>query len=266
MRLARLILINATLILILLEKAAAVNISPTLAANVRLPSNEIASPLTQTTRLEAGLSSRAHGHFCSWIIQPALCILLSADQFRPSKQSEKRLPVSGNSFTSKSGKFVLWRSNVKFANRADSLQMMSVAKSSICNPAAAPYDGATAVQVMKAPGVSAAIQPRADTASITHADRSETGNAELGFVAPSELTNSKTRLPWLVARESYGPMGPNAVLLESGANNKATRAFVDFLKGQKLHAIIARGWLRAKLELTHGWLFARDLGIARAHG
>ncbi|MGY3610247.1 hypothetical protein ACWGRJ_40525 [Bradyrhizobium sp. Lot11] len=111
------ILINATLILILLllGKAAAVNISPTLAANVRLPSNEIASPLTQTARLEAGLSSRAHGQACSWIIQPALCILLSADQFRPSKQSEKRLPVSGNSFTSKSGKFVLWRSNVKFA-------------------------------------------------------------------------------------------------------------------------------------------------------
>ncbi|MGY3610246.1 MULTISPECIES: substrate-binding domain-containing protein [unclassified Bradyrhizobium] len=119
--------------------------------------------------------------------------------------------------------------------------MMSVAKSSICNPAAAPYDGATAVQVMKAPGVSAAIQPGADAASITHADRSETGNAELGFVAPPELTNSKTRLRWLVAREFHSPMGQDAVLLESGADNKGTRTFVDFLKRQKLHAIIAGG-------------------------
>ncbi|WP_155255677.1 MULTISPECIES: hypothetical protein [Bradyrhizobium] len=67
------ILINATLILILLLLgiAAAVNISPTIAANFRLPGNEIAAPLIQTIRLEAGLSSRANGHFCSRIIQPA---------------------------------------------------------------------------------------------------------------------------------------------------------------------------------------------------
>ncbi|MCA1458812.1 hypothetical protein I6F35_37620 [Bradyrhizobium sp. BRP22] len=103
---ARLILINATLILILLEKAAAVNISPTLAADFRLPSNEIAAPLTQTTRLEAALSSPGYGQACSWIIQPALCIL-SADQFGQSRQIEKRLPVSENSFTSDSGEFVL---------------------------------------------------------------------------------------------------------------------------------------------------------------
>ncbi len=107
MSLARLILINATLILLLLRKAAAVNVSPTLAANVRLPSNEIAAPLNQMARLETGLSSRTHGQACSWIIQPALCILLSADQFRPSKQIEKRLPVLENSFTSDSGEFVL---------------------------------------------------------------------------------------------------------------------------------------------------------------
>ncbi|MBO4228530.1 substrate-binding domain-containing protein [Bradyrhizobium neotropicale] len=137
--------------------------------------------------------------------------------------------------------------NVKFAKRAKSLQMMSVAKSSI----AAPYDDATAVQVMKVLGVSAAIQPRTDAASITHAGRSETGNAELGFVAPPELTNSKTPSRWLVAREFYDPMGSNTVLLESRANNRATRAFIDFLKRQKLRAIIARGGY-VQLELTHG--------------
>ncbi|MBO4228529.1 hypothetical protein [Bradyrhizobium neotropicale] len=106
MMLARLILINATLILILLLLgAAAVNINPTLAADFRLPSNDIAAPLPQTTRLEAALSSRGHGQ--SWIIQPALCILLSADQFPPSRQIEKRPPVSENSFTSDSGEFAL---------------------------------------------------------------------------------------------------------------------------------------------------------------
>ncbi|MGX9432584.1 MULTISPECIES: type 2 periplasmic-binding domain-containing protein [Bradyrhizobium] len=117
--------------------------------------------------------------------------------------------------------------------------MMSVAKSSICDPAAAPYDGATAVQVTKVLGVSAAIQPnKAGGASITHAYQPETGNAELGFVAPPELTNSKIRCRWLVAQESYGQ---DAVLLETGTYNKLSAAFVDFLKWQKLHAIIARG-------------------------
>ncbi|WP_130231484.1 hypothetical protein [Bradyrhizobium sp. Leo121] len=169
----------------------------------------------------------------------AFCILLSADQFRPSKSMEKPLRVSQAASRLKSGKFVLWRSNVKFANRAERLQMMSVAKSSICDPAAAPYDGATAVQVTKVLGVSAAIQPnKAGGASITHAYQPETGNAELGFVAPPELTNSKIRCRWLVAQESYGQ---DAVLLETGTYNKLSAAFVNFLKWQKLHAIIARG-------------------------
>ncbi|WP_249793801.1 molybdate ABC transporter substrate-binding protein [Bradyrhizobium cenepequi] len=129
---------------------------------------------------------------------------------------------------------------MKLANRAEALQMPSVAKSSTCNPADAPY-GATAVQVMEALGLREAIQPKlVDAASITHEYQFEISNAELGFVAPTELTNSETGSRWLMAPEFCGPIRQDAVLLETGADNQPTRAFVDFLKGPKVHAIIAR--------------------------
>ena len=68
----------------------------------------------------------------------------------------------------------------------------------------------------------------------------ETGNAELGFVALSQLGPDDGGSRWLVPQELYAPIRQDAVLLKGGAESEAARAFIDFLKGPEARAIIKR--------------------------
>ncbi len=98
-------------------------------------------------------------------------------------------------------------------------------------PAAAPY-GAAAVEAMKALKIYDQLQPKlVEGATITQAYQFvETGNAELGFVALSQLTGPETGSRWLVPQELYSPIRQDAVLLKSGAANEAATGFIAFLK------------------------------------
>ena len=100
----------------------------------------------------------------------------------------------------------------------------------IANPKVAPY-GAAALQVLRARGVADALRPKLVTAeSIAQAYQFvATGNAELGFVALSQV-----RVPgkvaagshWVVPPNLYGDIRQDAVLLKSGEKSPAasTRA------------------------------------------
>ena len=67
-----------------------------------------------------------------------------------------------------------------------------------------------------------------------------TGNAELGFVALSQLTGNTGGSRWLVPQNLYKPIKQDAVLLKKGANNEAAVAFMAFLKGPEARAIIEK--------------------------
>ena len=68
----------------------------------------------------------------------------------------------------------------------------------------------------------------------------DSGNAELGFVALSQLTGRSEGSRWLVPQELYKPIRQDAVLLNKGANNPAAVGFMQFLKGPEAHAIIEK--------------------------
>ena len=123
----------------------------------------------------------------------------------------------------------------------ETLKATSFAKLSICNPAAAPY-GAAAVEAMKALKIYETLQPKlVEGATITQAYQFvETGNAELGFVALSQLTGTDTGSRWLVPQELYSPIRQDAVLLKSGASNEAATGFIAFLRGPEARAIIEK--------------------------
>ena len=123
----------------------------------------------------------------------------------------------------------------------DTLRAAAFAKLSICNPAAAPY-GAAAVETMKALKIYEALQPKlVEGATITQAYQFvETGNAELGFVALSQLTGPETGSRWLVPQDLYAPIRQDAVLLTGGAANEAATGFIAFLRGPDARVIIAR--------------------------
>jgi len=114
-------------------------------------------------------------------------------------------------------------------------------KLAIANPAAAPY-GAAAVETIKALGVYDAIQPKiVQGASIAQAFQFvDTKNAELGFVALSQLMGLTEGTRWIVPQNLYAPIRQDAALLKKGADSQAAKAFLEFLKGPEARAIIEK--------------------------
>ena len=242
MKLARLIQINAVLMLLTMVSARAADINVAVAANFTEPAKEIAASFKQKTGHEAVLSFGASGQFYTQITQGApFQVFLSADDARPKKLVEDGLAVPESRFTYAIGKLVLWSKTANFVNGAETLKSASFAKLSICNPASAPY-GAAAVEAMKSLGLYDAMKPKlVEGATITQAYQFvATGNAELGFVALSQLTGSDTGSRWVVPQELYSPIRQDAVLLKSAASSAAARAFIDFLKAPEARAIIER--------------------------
>jgi len=221
-------------------KAAQTNVA--VAANFTEAAKEIAAAFRQKTGHEAVLSFGASGQFYTQITQGApFQVFLSADDSRPKKLVEDGLAVPGSRFTYAIGKLVLWSKSPGVVNGEETLKAASFAKLSICNPAAAPY-GAAAVEAMKALKLYEALQPKlVEGATITQAYQFvETGNAEVGFVALSQLTGSDAGSRWVVPQDLYNPIRQDAVLLKSGAGNDAASAFIGFLHGPEARAIIEK--------------------------
>ena len=218
--------------------AAQTNVA--VAANFTEAAKEIAAAFKASTGHEAVLSFGASGQFYTQITQGApFQVFLSADASRPKQLADDGLAVDGSRFTYAIGKLVLWSKVPGLVKGEETLRAAAFAKLSICNPIAAPY-GAAAVEAMKALKVYEALQPKlVEGATITQAYQFvETGNAELGFVALSQLTGSQPGSRWLVPQELYAPIRQDAVLLRSGAANEAATAFITFLKGPEARAII----------------------------
>ena len=112
-------------------------------------------------------------------------------------------------------------------------------KLSIADPTAAPY-GVAAVQAMQKLRVYGALRPKIVMgSSITQAYQFvDTGAAELGFVALSQVINVPGGSRWLVPAADHAPIDQQAILLYAGQANPAARAFLAFLKSPAAVAII----------------------------
>ena len=220
--------------------AAQTNVA--VAANFTDAAKEIAAAFKQKTGDEAVLSFGATGQLYTQITQAApFEILLSADDERPRKAVADGLAVAGSPFTYAIGKLVLWSKSPGLVKGEDTLKDATFAKLSICNPQAAPY-GAAAVETMRSLKLEDALKPKLVMgANISQAFQFvDSGNAELGFVALSQLTGKSEGSRWLVPQELYKPIRQDAVLLNKGANNPAAVGFLQFLKGPEAHAIIEK--------------------------
>jgi molybdate transport system substrate-binding protein len=220
--------------------AAQTNVA--VAANFTEPAKEIAAAFKAKTGHEVVLSFGATGQFYTQITQGApFQILLSADETRPKKLVDDGLAVPGSNFTYAIGKLVLWSKTPGLVKGEETLTAASFSKLSICNPVAAPY-GAAAVETMKSLKVLEALQPKlVEGATITQAYQFvETGNAELGFVALSQLAGPETGSRWLVPQELYKPIRQDAVLLKSGASNEAATGFISFIRSPEARVIIEK--------------------------
>jgi len=213
-----------------------------VAANFAEPAREIAAMFMQKTGHEAILITGASGAFYTQITHGApFEVFLSADEERPKLAVENGFAVPDSRFTYAIGKLVLWSRVVDVTKGEDALKAAAFRRISIANPTSAPY-GAAAVETMKALGVWDALQPKlVQGNSIAQAFQFvDTRNAELGFVALAQLYGINEGTRWLVPESLHSPIRQDAVLLKTGADSEASKAFLAFLKGPEARAVIER--------------------------
>jgi molybdate transport system substrate-binding protein len=213
-----------------------------VAANFTEPAKEIAALFKEKTGHEAILIFGASGAFLTQISHEApFEVFLSADADRPKAAIDQGFAVPGTLFTYAIGKLALWSKIVDVTKGEEALKAGDFRKISIANPNAAPY-GTAAIETMKALGVYDALQSKiVQGSSIAQAFQFvDTKNAEVGFVALSQLFSATEGTRWLVPQELYSPILQDAVLLKRGEKDDASIAFLAFLKGPEARAIIEK--------------------------
>lgn len=223
-------------------QAAEVNVA--VAANFNAPMNTIAAEFARDTGHQARLSFGSSGKFYAQIKNGApFHAFLSADDETPARLEREGQTVADSRFTYAIGTLVLWSAQAGIVDaKGDVLRKGRFNKLAIANPRFAPY-GRAAVEVLTGMGLLDSLTPRfvqgeniAQTWQFV-----STGNAELGFVALSQVMRDgriSGGSAWIVPSKLHAPIRQDAVILAAGKGNIAAVALMSYLKGDKAKAIM----------------------------
>jgi molybdate transport system substrate-binding protein len=223
----------------LLPGAQAANVNIAVAANFTDAAKEIGAAWEKKSGHKAVFSFGATGQLFTQIVQGApFEVFLSADQETVTKASAEGHAVAGTQYTYAAGKLVLYSKNKDAVKGEQTLKDAKFDKVAIAAPGAAPY-GAAAVETMKALGVYEKLQSKIvqGNSIIQTFQFVDTGNAEVGFVALSQVVNVKDGSRWLVDTKYYSPIRQDAVLTKKGESSAAAKDFLAFLKGPEAKAV-----------------------------
>jgi molybdate transport system substrate-binding protein len=212
-----------------------------VASNFRNAARDISLHFEQTSGMKVVLIFGPSGRHFAQIRQGApFEAFLSADRARAERLEQEERIVPGSRFTYALGRLVLWS---KDAQRIDDgaavLRAGDFRHLAVANPRHAPY-GQAAVEVLSRLGLLETLTPR-----LVRGENVEqafqfviSGNAELGFVATSQLAQSlwgQHGSRWDVPQELYTPIVQQAVLLRDDAT---AHAFLDYLRSAAAQEII----------------------------
>lgn len=215
-----------------------------VAANFAEPIKAIAAVLEKTTGHKLKITLGATGKLYAQITNGApFDVLLAANTDTPAALEKDGLAQPGSRFTYATGKLVLWSADAaKVDAKGDVLKNGNFRKLAYATPKITPY-GAAALQVMEALGLQAALAPKlvqgesiGQTFTFVF-----TGNAELGFVAMSQVLEGgqlKSGSMWVIPQNLYRPIQQDAVLLKHGASNPAAQALMTLLKSSSIKDLI----------------------------
>lgn len=238
------LVVAALLVLACSGPARAGEVLVAVAANFAGPMARIGEAFAASTGHVLKVSTASTGKFYTQIVGGApFEVFLAADDETPRRLLAESHAVAGTGFTYAIGKLVLWSARPGLVDdqgavlASDRFRYLAVG-----NPKTAPY-GAAAHQVLKARGLTQALAPRLVTGeSIAQAYQFvATGNAEIGFVALSQVTlpgKSAKGSMWRVPQDLYTEIRQDAVLLKAGSSNPAALALLEFLKGETARQII----------------------------
>lgn len=224
--------------------ALAQDVQVAVAANFTAPIQAIAKDFEQDTGHKLVIATGATGQFYAQIQNGApFEVFLSADDSTPAKLEQEGATVPGSRFTYAIGTLALWSAKPGYVDaQGEVLKKNDYQHLSIANPKAAPY-GLAATQVLEKLGLTAQVKgKRVEGQNITQAHQFiATGNAELGFVALSQIYKDGKVTggsAWIVPAALHDSIKQDAVILAKGKDNPAAQALVDYLKGEKAAAVI----------------------------
>lgn len=224
--------------------ANAAEVTVAVAGNFSGPMEKIAPEFEKATGHKAVIAYGTVGKFYAQIKNGApFDVLVSADDETPIRLEKDGLAVAESRFTYAIGKLVLWSSKAGFVDdKGEVLKRGDFRHLAIANPKVAVY-GAAAVETMKKMGVASILEPKFVIGeNITQAYQfAATGNAELGFVAMSQIYRDGQYAPgsfWLVPSTLYPQIRQDAVLLVRGKDNPAATALLAYLKSDAAMQVI----------------------------
>jgi molybdate transport system substrate-binding protein len=224
--------------------AHAAEVSVAVAANFTAPMNAIAAEFAKDTGHQAKPAFGSSGKFYAQIKNGApFQMFLSADDETPARLAQEGLADPASRYTYAIGTLVLWSAQPGGVDaKAEVLKKNQFNKLALANPKLAPY-GRAAVEVLTGMGLLETLTPKfvlgeniAQTWQFV-----STGNAELGFVALSQVMKDgkiSSGSAWIVPGKLHSPIRQDAVILNAGRGNPAADALLKYLKGDKARAII----------------------------
>jgi len=215
-----------------------------VAANFAGPMQKIAAAFEQSTGHKVLQTSGSTGKFYAQIKAGApFQVLFAADDGTPARLETEGAGVAGSRFTYAIGKLVLWSSQPgRVDDKGEVLKKADFAHLAIANPKLAPY-GLAATETIKALGLTEALTPKfvvGENIAQTH-QFVATGNAELGFVALSQVQENgsiKSGSGWIVPASMHAPIRQDVILLSKGKGKPAAEALLKFMKSDAAKAVI----------------------------
>ena len=242
-----------TLLLVLLAAATACgatgglpagsgSVRAAVAANFTAAAREIAGAFEDATGHTPVLSFGSTGQLYAQIVQGApFEVFLAADQERPERAEREGLAVPGSRRTYAVGRLALFSAQAGRVRGPEALRDPELGRIALANPRLAPY-GRAALEAAAALGVEDILRERQVIgANVSQAHQFvRSGNAEVGFLALSQIARSPGGSRWLLPEDLHAPIRQQAVLLKAGRGNPAAARFLDFLGSAAAREILGR--------------------------
>jgi molybdate transport system substrate-binding protein len=217
------------------------------ASNFSAPASEIADRFTRETGSLVSLSVGATGQLFAQITQEApFEVFLSADQETPRELVARGLGEDESIFTYAVGQLVVYSRVLDLEDGEIVLRSGGISSIALASPDRAPY-GRAAMEVLASLGLVGASGPRlvegnnvAQTFQFV-----ESGAAELGFVARSQVTGAGGSV-WEVPIDLYSPIRQDAILLTRARSNETARAFMAFLALEVDDVLARYGYVKGR--------------------
>lgn len=220
-----------------------------VAANFVAPMEKLAEQFYRQYQTKLLLSTGATGQFYAQIKNGApFELFFAADQVTPSRLVKEGFALAPSQKTYALGKLALWsRQEGLIDAQGQYLKTGSFRKIALADPALAPY-GKAALDILNQLGLHENLRRKLvmgeNIAQTFHFV--DTGNAEVGFVALSQIFLEQRLTKgsvWIVPQSMYPEIRQDMVILRAGANNPICQKFQDFILSPTATQII----------LSHGY-------------